>query len=1437
MACGETMLKLVLRNLWARRERAALVVVSAALIAAAFALFASASSEMTVTADRALSRYWRTTYDILVRPPDAVTEIERRYGLLEANHLSGTPGGINIEQYERIREIPEVEVAAPVAMLGYLRRAPPVVGIQDPLADGIYRVSVVATIWDGYRLLPATSGPYYGEYFQDRSGAQEIWYESSRLKLVPLGTADVWGLMVQTPYFEDKALLVAVDPEQEARLLHLDQMIVDGDYLPADAPVLLNRWDDPILPLLLNVHDYVSETLTIRIEQVDALDGEPTLLDGLKAIAGPEEIEAAPRQVVWEETLPVRQVWRTLWPLLYISHGEAEASFPWMRVFTGHIYAPAPVRYRVLQNPPVALPEGLLVLEAVSIGTTPTEQRHEQEGVHPPDGFTEIRDLMRWKRSPELRFRHLEPQQQVRFEPYVKGVFEVDALKALGGASPNQVPLETYFPPLVTLKYDEAGRAVEPPATLRPSLNAEGYLVSPPDMLITLDAARHLLTKACIEWVSVEGASYLASQYTDECSPAREDLISAIRVRVGGVSELTPQAQIRVEEVAQRIVELTGLHVDIMVGSSPQPVLVHIPGYGDVPGIGYVEEMWVKKGVNTRLSTGMNRADLLLLSVMLIVCLLFLFSANYVSVLGRLPECGVVRALGWRRRTLFGLLLGETLLLGLFSGALGALVAFGIVRAFFLPVPLARIALLVPLGSGVFVLGALLPAWRAARVPPISVISAGETAPVRRTPGGSSLLGYAVKGALRRPARTLVTLAGLALAAGLLVLLKLVLDGLGGALYGTLLGAWIRTQVQSYHLTMGAVALLAAALGVAELMLLNVIQRRREIGLLVALGWRRGDLFRALLMESGLIGLTGGLLGTALATLAYRLAYGPLPAGAATWLQVAGLGLGLPLLTAVLATLYPAHRGARLLPLNAFRGEERLASAGALNRAMAWLGVAGGVIVALTIVVSWVLGKQPAPPPPPLAGIPTAAPTATAPPLPPPPPAPTPTPVAVDELPHYRLALLADVQDRRIEGQESIAFTNRTGGPLDTLALRLYPNHPVQTSEGVGQEVRLHLEDVRVNGQPVTVTLTASNTAAMLPLSRPLPPNEQATMDLAFELQMPQPAGHPADVWTLGSFFPLLAVHEEGGWRLDVCDFCFDIVYSESGVYEFTVTAPSDWIVAATGEEVDAVPNPDGTLTHSYEAGPVRDLALALSPGFQVQSQEAAGIVVSVYAPPDDAQAGEILQIAMEALRLFSERFGPYPYPSLRLVALPGLGMSGIEYPGLIYLFHRQGDARLAPLVAHEVAHQWWYGVVGNDVFVEPWLDEALAEYSAVLYLEEVEGAEAARQHLQEYEDQLRRLRVLEGEDRPLGSPVWEFAPRGEHYFDIVYGKGALFMDALRQEIGAEAFFEGWRAYYEQHRFGVATGSGFLEAMQQAAGRDLRPFFEEWVGPLTPGKN
>ena len=1435
-------LRFASRSIFLRRQETVLVFTSTVLLTIAFTIFLTISSETSVIADRSLDQYWRTTYDLLVRSPGAVSDIEREFGLVEMNHLAGTSGGITVAQYGLIKGIDGVDVAAPIAMLGYVNRNAPFIGIFDPLPAGVYRVAVSAAIWDGSRSIDATiQEPYYAFYYQgneqipfsDEELNREFREELIRLQLVPVGTSDIWGFMIRTPSFEDQALLAAVDPEEEAKLINLDQMVISDDYLSVETSLTHDRRGYPLIPILVNIHDYVSETIAIRIERVDVFNENLPPVDSLKNISGPDEIAEAPRRVVWEETVPVKREWTNVAPLMEIANGQIESGSSTTSEFAGYIYAPAPVQYEEMKAIPESLEGNGLVLEALPIGSTSTEEHFEREELWAPD-YQELLQSISWKRSPELVFRKLEPRQKVLFDVFIRGVYDVDPLIALSGASPNEVPLETYYPPLVTLVYDENGEPYQAPATLRPTLNTAGYLVAPPDMLISLETAQDLIDEWCVDWKTVEGTPYPIIEPI-ECPSVRDDIISAVRVRVGDIAELTPLAQSRIEQVAQEIVELTGLHVDIMVGSSPQPVLVHIPGYEDVPGLGYVEEMWVKKGVNTLIHTGIDRGEELLFGVFLLAFLLYLFNAMFVSIIGRLPEFGVMLAIGWRKRTLIGSVMGEALLLGLSSGVLGAACVLGIVQVFDLSVPREYIALLIPLGAGAFLLGALLPALRAVRSFPVPVIRSGEIAVIGRGSVSSNLLRYILRGMLRKPLRLVATSIGLILAAASTVFLVMVLSELNGSLCGTLLGEWICTQIRPYHITLAIVSFLSAILAIGKMMATNVMERRREIGLLGALGWRQGTISRMITGESALIGLFGGILGTVLSVLIYRMIFPPQSIDVFTWMLVFGLGVVLPTLSAAMVTRFMARRTIRVFPGTALRGAGRGSLIKNRRRAFGWIGLAALVSVVLLIISSLVYADlheaDRASVSTHLTSIPASAVQNT--PTPIYTPAPTPTAVSTEDLNRYHIDLNVDVEGRKIEGHERIEFTNRTGGVLNALALRLYPNYPRLTSEGEEQVDHLRVTKLTIDGDTLSDwSLTAFNTAVIVNLDDALQPGERTTLDISFELEVREAADAQVDAWILHSFYPMLAVYDETGWRLDVCSYCTDFVYSESALYEFSVTAPRDWIIAATGEEVNASDNDSWSTTHTYNADVVRDLALAMSPSFQVNRRQFDDVNVSLYALTDHSQNAIILDTAVESLSFYGDLFGTYPYESLDLVVMPGPGAAGVEYPGLIYLFSSQESDRLPILTAHEVSHQWWYSAVGNDVFLEPWLDEALAQYSALVFLEEMEGEEAMQRYLRDYEEDIDRLEVLHGASFPVGSSVWEFAPNGENYYEVIYYKGPLFLNTLRLEIGDEAFFNGMRTYFTQYKYGIATGEGFIEAMQRASGRNLHDFMEEWLGPI-----
>jgi aminopeptidase N len=143
------------------------------------------------------------------------------------------------------------------------------------------------------------------------------------------------------------------------------------------------------------------------------------------------------------------------------------------------------------------------------------------------------------------------------------------------------------------------------------------------------------------------------------------------------------------------------------------------------------------------------------------------------------------------------------------------------------------------------------------------------------------------------------------------------------------------------------------------------------------------------------------------------------------------------------------------------------------------------------------------------------------------------------------------------------------------------------------------------------------------------------------------------------------------------------------------------------------------------------------------------------------------------------------------------------------------------------VAHQWWYGVVGNDQYVHAFLDEAMANASSVLYFRERYGEAAYAQQV-DINLKLPYFAMLFTQgDQIVDYPTDAF-PDMNTYAATVYGKGALGFDALRQTIGDAAFFAGLQRYYVAQRFTIATPDDMLAAFEAASGKDLTAFWHHW---------
>jgi hypothetical protein len=444
------------------------------------------------------------------------------------------------------------------------------------------------------------------------------------------------------------------------------------------------------------------------------------------------------------------------------------------------------------------------------------------------------------------------------------------------------------------------------------------------------------------------------------------------------------------------------------------------------------------------------------------------------------------------------------------------------------------------------------------------------------------------------------------------------------------------------------------------------------------------------------------------------------------------------------------------------------------------------------------------------------------------------------EAPHYQLQVQVDPSTAAFQGSLQLQYINQESVPLDQLFLRMYPNDGA--SYGAGS---LRVMDATLNGQPAALAQPSADSILQIDLPAPLQPGESTVLAMNFQGQVPRDfAGEEHGAYgifnltqqsmVLSAWYPILAVYDDSGWNLDLVNPVGDAVYGDMATYQVQVELPAAYTLAATGVQVESQPLGENAL-YTLVSGPAREFTLAASPRFGVVSETVDGVRVNAYYLDEATSAGKrILQVALDSLKTFNHQFGPYPYAELDIVQAELRYAGGVEFPGIVFIEairFEDGNNPVTPItVAHEVAHQWWYNLVGNDVVDEPWLDEALATYSSLVYWETIKGEAAYNQVVANFQESYDQA-LLDGVSGQITQGM-EFYGLPEHasaYGAVVYTKGGLFFHALRQEVGDQAFFSALQDYFQQQRYGIATRADLLAAFESAAGRDLDRLYQEWL--------
>jgi hypothetical protein len=486
--------------------------------------------------------------------------------------------------------------------------------------------------------------------------------------------------------------------------------------------------------------------------------------------------------------------------------------------------------------------------------------------------------------------------------------------------------------------------------------------------------------------------------------------------------------------------------------------------------------------------------------------------------------------------------------------------------------------------------------------------------------------------------------------------------------------------------------------------------------------------------------------------------------------------------------------------------------------------------------------------------LPTTAPTAT------PTPVPTPTrlpavtrgqevaftqaargalPGLVD-LPGYEIEATVDMETLTVAGQQRVTYTHRRDEPTSEVYLNLYANAPRFGGE-------MDASNVRVNGRPVQAAYERERRALRVPFPAPLARGEQASIELDFSLRVPaleaneyQLLVYSNEILSLAGWYPMLAVLDDDvGWHLDYPEELIgEAMHAESAFYTVQITVPQSLVVAATGVQVDETVDED-TRTLTYRSGPSRTFYVSASPNYAVVSGQTGETTVhSYYVEGHEACGQWVLEVSIAALELFEGLYGPYPYAEFDAVEADQW-YNGMEWPGMLSLgasFYGGEDPVCGEwFAAHEVSHQWWYNVVGNDPVAHPWLDEALAHYSTMLYYRRLWEPESAEVYIQAVVYDRYDLY----KDRPggvdLSQGTADFDDRKE-YYGIIYVRGAMFVEALHELLGEEAFFDVLQRYYRENQFQIATPETLYDILSEYDPDGVNKLWQEYgVTTVWPG--
>ena len=449
----------------------------------------------------------------------------------------------------------------------------------------------------------------------------------------------------------------------------------------------------------------------------------------------------------------------------------------------------------------------------------------------------------------------------------------------------------------------------------------------------------------------------------------------------------------------------------------------------------------------------------------------------------------------------------------------------------------------------------------------------------------------------------------------------------------------------------------------------------------------------------------------------------------------------------------------------------------------------------------------------------------------------------------YNMDINFDNTNKSVYVEQTLTYVNNSNALLKEIYMHLYvanfckgaKNKPVDdvhfsTAYPNGESyATLNILRVKLNDRDILPTYEGDGNDIMkIELFDALEPTTSAQIYIEYNFTLPNVAhrfGYVDNNINLANFYPVACVYDENGWSKNPYHFNGDPFYSDMANYNVNFTCDKDLVCAFSGNAEQVIDQNTAYYTISNKC--VREFAVMLSTDFKTISKLDKGTSYTYYYINDNTP-DKALQCAIDSINTFSDLYYPYPYPCYTVVQ-SSFVYGGMEYPMLSLVSDKINEYDdYLNVVVHETAHQWWYSLVGNDQYTNPWLDEALTEFSTLLFYDNNTGYNLSHQDLlngmQENYNMFVSVYsdVFGSIDTSLTRNISQY-PTSPEYTYCVYVKGTLMFDSLYQLIGKKNFLKCVQLYAQNYSYKIATPSALIGCFEKASKTNLENFFDCWL--------